>query len=57
MAGSEDTCKLLGTSAQTDYEIVWQVYEDATACSKGTHDGEKGWREQAWTPWTVVEVE
>lgn len=47
MAGSEDTCKLPGVSAQADYEIVWQVYGDTTACSKETHGGEKGWREQA----------
>jgi len=41
---SKDTCKLPYVSAQTNYEIVWQVYGDATACSKETHGGERGRR-------------
>lgn len=32
----EDTCKLPVVSAQTVYEIVWQVHGDATAGSKET---------------------
>lgn len=32
----EDTCKHLVVSAQTVYEIVWQVHGDATAGSKET---------------------
>lgn len=59
MTGSEDACKLPGVSAQTDYEIVWQVYGGTTACSKGTHGGEKERREQArfgqWWRWSDLQ--
>lgn len=59
MAGSEDTCKRPGVSAQTDYEIVWQVFGDATSCSKEIHGGEKGWREQdrlgQWWRWSDLQ--